>query len=187
MRARAPHFCSALLVVHALALAGCKSDKVEPPAEPAAAASATSSPSAAPASSAASSPSSPSALDALSSCRATDSGKGKGVTWQCPDDVVALDMLSVAHDDAAAVSLNLDKFAEPFVGMGIARDDSPLTAGASRLRSVKLAGEKPGAGPIVARMAVVDQTPTRYVSCAAKRDACDPVLRALLGRTPGAH
>ena len=123
-------------------------------------------------------------LDVLASCRAT--GSPKGVTWQCPNDVVALDMQSDKHDDAAEVAQNLDRFAEPFVGMGIAKDSGELTAGSLRLRSVKLAGEKPGAGPVVARMAVVDATPTRYVSCAAKRDACDDVLRALVARTPGA-
>jgi len=125
--------------------------------------------------------------DALTSCRST--GTAKGVTWQCPNDVVALDMVSDKHDSAAEIASNLDKFAEPFVGMGIARDNTDLASGSTKLRSVKLAGEKPGAGPVVARMAVVegaDATPTRYVSCAAKRDACDPVLRALLGRTPGA-
>jgi hypothetical protein len=140
-------------------------------------------------------------VDALSSCRAT--GSPKGVTWQCANDVVALDMQSERHDDAAEIATNLETFAEPFVGMGAARDNSDLVSGAARLRSVKVSGEKRekpekgdkpdagyarmGSGPIVARMAVVDQTPTRYVSCAAKRDVCDDVLRALLGRTAGAH
>jgi hypothetical protein len=124
-------------------------------------------------------------VDVLASCRAT--GSPKGVTWQCPNDVVALDMQSDKRDDAGEIAQNLDRFAEPFVGMGIARENGELAAGALRLRSVKLAGEKPGAGPVVARMAVVDSTPTRYVSCAAKRDACDDILRALVARTAGAR
>ncbi len=124
-------------------------------------------------------------LDVLASCRAT--GSPKGVTWQCPNEVVALDMQSDKHDEPAEVAQNLDKFAEPFVGMGIARDNTDFTTSATKLRSVKLTGEKAGSGPIVARMAVADGTPTRYVSCAAKRDACDDVLRALLARTPGNH
>lgn len=120
-------------------------------------------------------------LDLLASCRRT--GSPKGVTWQCPNDVVALDMQSDKRDDAAEIAQNLDKFAEPFVGMGIARDNGELEAGSQRLRSVKLAGVKPGAGPVVARMAVVDTTPTHYLSCAARRDACDDILRALVART----
>ena len=133
-------------------------------------------------------------LDVLASCRAT--GSPKGVTWQCPNDVVALDMQSDKRDEPAEIALNLEKFAEPFLGLGITRDDTPLTAGSATRRSVKFSGEKrdagdpsarAGSGPIVARMAVVDGTPTRYVSCAAKRDACDDVLRALIARTPGNH
>ncbi len=124
-------------------------------------------------------------LDVLATCRAT--GAAKGVTWQCPNELVALDMQSDKRDEPSEVALNLEKFGEPFVGMGIAPDNAELIAGAAKLRSVKLAGEKPGAGPVVARMAVVDGTPTRYVSCAAKRDACDDVLRAMVARTPGNH
>ncbi len=155
--------------------AGCKT--VPDALEQSAAASATAS--------AAVAPSGDKKLDVLASCRAT--GSPKGVTWQCPNEVVALDMQSDKHDEPAEVAQNLDKFAEPFVGMGIPRDNTDFTASATQLRSVKLAGEKAGSGPIVARMAVVNGTPTRYVSCAAKRDACDEVLRALLTRTPGNH
>lgn len=167
---------AAPFIVSLLVLAGCKTapDSLDPVAL-GAGASATAS---------ASSPDRK--VDALTSCRAT--GTAKGVTWQCPNEVVALDMQSEKHDDDAEIAQNLDRFAEPFVGMGIARDNGELTAGTQRLRSVKLAGEKPGAGPVVARMAVVNGAgaPTRYVSCAAKRDQCDDILRALVARTPGA-
>jgi hypothetical protein len=129
-------------------------------------------------------PAPPDGPDPLIACRRTVNEKS--VKWQCPGDVVALDMQAKEHHQQDEVTLNLEKFSEAFTEMGAKRDDAEFVAGSAHYRSVKVAGEKSGAGPFVSRMVVVDGDPTRYVSCATKREACDDVIRALLAREAGA-
>jgi hypothetical protein len=150
------HFCLTLSASFALALLACKT---EPALEVA-------------------------PKDPLASCASKVSNQA--VTWKCPNEVVALDMQAKIHHEKDEVTLNLEKFAEPFLVMGAKRDDAEFVVGAARYRSARFWGEKPGAGPFFSQMVVVDAAPTRYVSCAARIDACDPILRGLLTRDAGA-
>jgi hypothetical protein len=120
--------------------------------------------------------------DALASCRQRSSS---GATqWACPHDVGAVDIQSKHRDDTKEIADNLDLFAQPMMGDGGKRDDGDFLSGGAHYRSVKVSGQVPGKGPIFARMVVVDREPTRYVSCGAKTDACDDVVRAVLAREP---
>lgn len=171
MRSRAPGRATSGLLI-AFALSGCARTPSPSPQATGEAGVAAAVPSGA-----------PTGASILEGCtREEDHG---AIVWSCGEAFLAMEA-SIDGAPSAAVDENLARFAEPFAGHVVARDDAPWIEAGEPHRAIRLRVDLPEKGVFVATMVVVARAGrVRVASCSAKlADAgrCEAVLRHLVGR-----